>query len=164
FVLADQTAEHAAHARQSVISIETKLAEAALDRVARRDPARTQHFMTLRELQALSPAFEWRRYAEASEAPRFQALNVSVPDYVKAFVEEAFGAQAKTDMLKMVQDIKGAMRQDIDSAPWMSGETKRAAMVKLNAVVDRIGYPEKWRDYAAVRVERGDALGNLERA
>ena len=64
----------------------------------------------------------------------------------------------------MVQDIKDAMRQDIDAAPWMSGETKKAAMVKLEAVVDRIGYPDEWRDYSSIRVTRDDALGNLQRA
>jgi endothelin-converting enzyme/putative endopeptidase len=237
FVLAGQSPEHSAHASQSVMSVETKLAEAALDRVKRRDPAQTQHPMTLRDLQAISPAFDWKRYTEASEAPKFQALNVSVPEYVsafsrliasapvdelkdylrwhvinvsaemlptklaeadfdffsrtlsgqqqreprwrrcvtqtdqrlgealgKAFVDEAFGPQAKADTLKMVQDIKSAMRQDIDAAPWMSGETKKAAMVKLDAVVDRIGYPEKWRDYSAIRVTREDALGNMQRA
>jgi putative endopeptidase len=237
FLLAKQSPEHAAHASQAVLALETKLAEGALDRVKRRDPAQTQHQMTLRELQAMSPAFDWKRYVEASEAPKFQALNVSVPEYVsafsrlvtstpvddlkdylrwhlinssaemlpkkiadenfdffsrtlagqqepaprwrrcvaqtdqrlgealgKAFVEEAFGPQAKADTLKMVQDIKQAMRQDIDAAAWMSGETKKAALVKLNAVVDRIGYPEKWRDYSAIRVTRDDALGNLQRA
>ena len=64
----------------------------------------------------------------------------------------------------MVQDIKNAMRQDIDAAPWMSGETKKAAMVKLEAVVDRIGYPDEWRDYSSIRVTRDDALGNRQRA
>ena len=57
-------------------------------------------------------------------------------------------------MLQMVQDIKGAMRQDIDAAPWMSGETKKAAMAKLEAVVDRIGYPDTWRDYSSIRVAK----------
>ena len=46
----------------------------------------------------------------------------------------------------------------------MSGETKKAAMVKLNAVVDRIGYPDEWRDYSSIRVTRDDALGNRQRA
>ena len=78
----------------------------------------------------------------------------------KAFVEETFSPKAKADTLQMVQDIKNAMRQDIDSAPWMSGETKKAAMVKLEAVVDRIGYPDEWRDYSSIRVTRDDALGN----
>jgi endothelin-converting enzyme/putative endopeptidase len=55
------------------------------------------------------------------------------------------------------------MKQDIAAAPWMSEETKRAAEAKLNAVADRIGYPEKWRDYSSVRIGRDDALGNLQR-
>ena len=42
----------------------------------------------------------------------------------------------------MVEDIKNAMRQDIDAAPWMSDETKKAALAKLERVVDRIGYPD----------------------
>ena len=63
----------------------------------------------------------------------------------------------------MVQDIKAAMRQDIDAAPWMSGETKKAAMVKLEAVVDRIGYPDAWRDYSSIRITKDDALGNQQR-
>ena len=56
------------------------------------------------------------------------------------------------------------MRQDIDAAPWMSSETKKAAMVKLEAVVDRIGYPDEWRDYSSIRVTRDEALGNRQRA
>src|SRR5262249_25540342 len=82
----------------------------------------------------------------------------------KAFVEETFSPQAKADTLSMVQDIRNAMRQDIDGLPWMSGETKKQAMTKLAAVVDRIGYPDTWRDYSSVRIARDDALGNLQRA
>ena len=50
-----------------------------------------------------------------------------------------------------------------ESAPWMSGETKKAAMAKLEAVVDRIGYPDTWRDYSSIRVTRDEALGNRQR-
>jgi putative endopeptidase len=82
----------------------------------------------------------------------------------RAFVEEAFGAQAKANMLKMVQDIKDAMRLDIDEATWMDRETKAAAQLKLKAVIDRIGYPESWRDYSGVEISRTDALANLRRA
>jgi endothelin-converting enzyme/putative endopeptidase len=99
----------------------------------------------------------WRRCVAQTDEFLGEALG-------KAFVEEAFGPRAKADMLQMVQDIKGAMRQDIDAAPWMSGETKKAAMVKLEAVVDRIGYPDGWRDYSSIRVTRDEALGNRQRA
>jgi endothelin-converting enzyme/putative endopeptidase len=235
--LSGEPAEQAAVDAKAVLSIETALATAMLDRVKRRDPAATQHRMTINELQALSPNFSWRKYAAASEAPPLPTINVSVPDYLralnrlisasamndlkayvrwqlvhqsadllpkafadadfdffsrtlagqqeqqprwrrcvtqtderlgealgKAFVEETFSPKAKADTLQMVQDIKNAMRQDIDSAPWMSGETKKAAMVKLEAVVDRIGYPDEWRDYSSIRVTRDDALGNRQRA
>jgi endothelin-converting enzyme/putative endopeptidase len=67
-------------------------------------------------------------------------------------------------MLKMVRGIKAAMKEDIDTAPWMSEQTKTAANLKLAAVVDRIGYPDKWRDYRALVVARDDALGNMQRA
>jgi predicted metalloendopeptidase len=237
FALAGATADKAAADAKAVLAIETALATASLDRVKRRDPAATHHPMGLNELQRMTPNFSWRKYATAAEAPKFQVINVAVPDYVKAldrliaeapfadlkaylrwqllheaadllpkafadadfdffsrtlagqpeqpprwrrcvtqtdqqlgealgkaFVEETFGPQAKADMLQMVQDIKGAMRQDIDAAPWMSGETKKAAMVKLDAVVDRIGYPETWRDYSSIRVTRDEALGNRQRA
>jgi putative endopeptidase len=103
------------------------------------------------------PEPRWRQCVTATDRRLGEALG-------KAFVEEAFSAQAKADMLKMVQDIKSAMRQDIDGLPWMSGETKKAAMGKLEAVVDRIGYPDAWRDYSAVRVAKDDALGNEQRA
>jgi endothelin-converting enzyme/putative endopeptidase len=235
--LSGEPAEQAAVDAKAVLSIETALATAMLDRVKRRDPAATQHRMTINELQALSPNFSWRKYAAASEAPPLPTINVSVPDYLralnrlisasamndlkayvrwqlvhqsadllpkafadadfdffsrvlagqqeqqprwrrcvtqtddrlgealgKAFVEETFSPKAKADTLQMVQDIKNAMRQDIDAAPWMSGETKKAAMVKLEAVVDRIGYPDEWRDYSSVRVTRDEALGNRQRA
>jgi endothelin-converting enzyme/putative endopeptidase len=82
----------------------------------------------------------------------------------QAFVEEAFGARGKDEMLKMVRRIKDAMKREIEEAPWMSKETKAAAQGKLAAVIDRIGYPETWRDYRAVRISRTDALGNLQRA
>ena len=103
-----------------------------------------------------APAPRWRDCLTDVDQELGEALG-------KAFVEEAFGPRAKADMLKMVQDIKEAMRRDIDASPWMSADTKQAAKVKLDAVVDRIGYPDKWRDYASVRVSRGDALGNRQR-
>jgi endothelin-converting enzyme/putative endopeptidase len=82
----------------------------------------------------------------------------------RAFVVEAFPAQAKADILRMVQDIKAAMKRDIDEASWMAADTKTAAHLKLEQVTDRIGYPETWRDYSNLEVSRTDALGNLQRS
>jgi len=98
----------------------------------------------------------WQRCVTQTDEQLGEALG-------KAFVDEAFGPAAKADTLKMVEGIKAAMKQDIAAASWMNEETKRAAEVKLNAVADRIGYPEKWRDYSSIRIGRDDALGNLQR-
>jgi putative endopeptidase len=99
----------------------------------------------------------WRECIEDTDQQLGEALG-------KAFVQEAFGAGAKADMLKMVQDIKSAMKRDIDDAAWMNRETKAAASLKLTAVLDRIGYPDEWRDYSALRVSPTDPIGNLQRA
>jgi putative endopeptidase len=99
----------------------------------------------------------WQRCVTQTDEQLGEALG-------KAFVDEAFGPAAKADTLKMVEGIKAAMKQDIDAASWMSEETKRAAEVKLNAVANRIGYPDKWLDYSSVKIERDDALGNLHRS
>jgi putative endopeptidase len=82
--LAGALPDKAAADARAVLAVETALATAALDRVTRRDPAATDHMMTLNALQAMTPSFSWRKYATAAAVPRFQAINVSVPDYVKA--------------------------------------------------------------------------------
>ena len=82
----------------------------------------------------------------------------------KAFVEETFSAQSKTDTLTMVRGIKAVMAADIDTASWLSIKTKSYAKAKLAAIVDRIGYPNRWRNYSVLRITRNDAVGNLQRA
>ena len=98
----------------------------------------------------------WQRCVTATDARLGEALG-------KAFIDDAFGAAARKDTLAMVRGIEAAMKKDIDEAAWMSEETKRAAHAKLAAVVDRIGYPDKWKDYSSVRIDRTDALGNRQR-
>src|ERR1700681_3459527 len=81
--LAGATPEVAAKQAQAVMALETALAKASLDRVARRDPAKVYHKMTLRELDALGSGFAWTRFFKAAGAPGLQSLNVDVPDYIK---------------------------------------------------------------------------------
>jgi len=104
-----------------------------------------------------APEPRWRRCVNQTDRHLGEALG-------KSFVDVTFSEQAKTDATRMVEDIKNAMRQNIDGLPWMSGETKKAAMAKLGAVEDRIGYPDHWKDYGSLRVTKDDALGNVERA
>ena len=76
FTLAGATPEQAAADAVAVLSLETALATAQMDRVQRREPKNTLHTMSLNELQAMTPNFSWRKYAAAAEAPKFQVLNV----------------------------------------------------------------------------------------
>jgi putative endopeptidase len=80
------------------------------------------------------------------------------------YVRTAFGAAAKDRTLKMVTEIESEMAKDIQSISWMSDETKKQALAKLHGVANKIGYPDKWRDYSSVRIVRGDLVGDEERA
>ena len=79
------------------------------------------------------------------------------------YVELTFGAEGKQRTLTMVKAIEQSMAQDIKALDWMSPATKDQAMTKLAAIVNKIGYPDKWKDYSPASTDRGDALGNLFR-
>ena len=64
----------------------------------------------------------------------------------------------------MVKEIEQAMERDIDELSWMSAETKQKALEKLHALANKIGYPDKWRDYSALTIARDDEMGNVLRA
>ena len=99
----------------------------------------------------------WKRCVQYTDGDLGEALG-------QAFVKEKFGPEAKADTLKMVHEIEAALEKDLNTLTWMTDATKREAMTKLHAVADKIGYPDNWRDYSALRVARGDALGNSQRA
>jgi len=63
-----------------------------------------------------------------------------------------------------VAALEKALAEDITGLPWMGEETKKAALIKLQAITNRIGYPDTWRDYASLTIVRGDAMGNSRRA
>jgi endothelin-converting enzyme/putative endopeptidase len=79
-------------------------------------------------------------------------------------VARTFGPPIKDATLNMTRQIEQAMREEIEGLAWMSASTKRQALAKLDAIVNKIGYPDHWRDYSNVRVERGDYYGNAKRA
>src|SRR5262249_13387184 len=84
FVLLGEPQEQAAKDADSVLALETELAKATLDRVSRRDPNKLYHRMTREELAALTPAFSWSPFLTALDAPSFQVVNVTEPDFLKA--------------------------------------------------------------------------------
>ncbi len=227
-----------AHAKAATImAIETVLARASLDRVQHRDPAKVYHQMTVEQLAASTPSFDWSLYLRSIGAPHVKTVNVAVPEFFtaldqqiqqrsleewktyltwhllrtsapmlpaafvdenfafygkaltgasqlpprwrrcveatdrslgealgKRFVGETFGADGKTRALAMVRALEKALQQDIRDLPWMSEPTRRQAQVKREAIAEKIGYPDRWRDYSGLEVVRGDALGNVLRS
>jgi putative endopeptidase len=209
----------------AILAIETALAKASLDRVARRDPNLMHHKMSLADLQALTPAFNFAQYLQGRRSPAFDKLNVSVPDFFKSlngtltgtslddlksyllwhyvsayapdlskpfveanfdfygryltgakelqprwkrcvdatdrglgealgreYVAKAFAGQSKQKTRQLVDTIEREMAVDIDSLTWMSNATKQQALAKLKGVTNKIGYPDRWRDYSSVKV------------
>ncbi len=110
---------------------------------------------TLRGQQELQP--RWKRCTRAVDSDLGEALG-------QAYVDKYFSPEAKQKALKIVKEIQVAMQQDINGLPWMSPATKQQALAKLHGMANKIGYPDKWRDYGKLEIVRGDELGNVERA
>jgi len=236
-LLGDDAAKSAAEA-QTVMAIETKLAEASLTRVEMRDPAHIYHRMTVAQVKELAPAFDWEGYMKKLGVPQGVDVNVETPDFFtkavnpmlssvpitdwqtylrwhvinntapalsSAFVDEdfnfkgkvlqgakenlprwkrcvggtdrvlgeavgevwvkkAFPPSAKARALDMVRNLEAALKDDIGTLSWMSAETKKQAIAKLDAFLNKIGYPDKWRDYSALEIDRGPYVINRARA
>ena len=99
----------------------------------------------------------WKRCVQSTDNALGEALG-------QVYVAQEFPGTSKAATVQMVRDIEGAMDQDITTLDWMSPETKVRAKEKLRAVANKIGYPDKWRDYSTLQVIPGDALGNYVRA
>jgi len=101
--------------------------------------------------------------------PRWKRCTEYVDDYLgealgQAYVEKYFSRKAKEQALTIVTEIRGAMEQDINTLTWMSAASKQQALAKLQAMANKIGYPDRWRDYSNLEIARGDNFGNVERA
>ena len=110
---------------------------------------------TLTGAQELEP--RWKRCVGYVDNDLGEALG-------QAYVERTFSPEAKQRAQKMVKEIEDAMGRDIESLPWMTATTKQHALEKLRTVANKIGYPDKWRDYSALTIARDDEMGNVLRA
>jgi putative endopeptidase len=110
---------------------------------------------TLTGAQQLRP--RWKRCVQMTDGELGEAIG-------KRYVDETFGKEGKQRTLEMVNEIEREMGKDIQALTWMSPETKKQALVKLRAVTNKIGYPDKWRDYSPLEIIKGDYLGNMYRA
>ena len=80
------------------------------------------------------------------------------------YVAKYFPASAKADVETMIKHFGTSLSNLIDKASWMSASTKKEAHAKLNAFGAKIGYPDKWKDYASLKIDRGDLVGNVVRS
>jgi|SRR5688572_25032638 len=235
-LLGDDAAKADAQA-QVVLKIETELATNSLDRVARRDLTKQYNKMTVTELAAVTPDFDWNAYLKALNAPKFTDINMSHPVFFKGlnamlgrvsldnwktylrwhlvhdaadalssnfvnenfsfygttlngtkellprwrrcvvatdqtlgellgqvYVKKAFPPEAKARMKELVNNLVAALRDNINTLDWMSEPTQKQAIAKLESFAVKIGYPDKWRDYSTLKIDRKSYTDNLIRA
>ncbi len=221
----------------TIMRIETALAKASLTQVEQRDPHNLFHKMDRKQLQALTPDFDWNVYLTRIGIPDVKTFNVTQPKFYEEverqiqseslqdlklylrwhvisanasylsspfvkqnfdfyghtlrgveqmparwkrcvrqvdnqlgealgqeFVSRTFTTKTKQDTVEMTRLIEQAMEDDIKQLTWMGPETKKQALEKLHAIVNKVGYPERWRDYSSVNVRRNDYFGNVHRA
>jgi predicted metalloendopeptidase len=110
----------------------------------------------------------WQRTLTGVAQPRprqfrcVQAVDRGLGDLLgQKYIELAFGADAKAQIAQLVDNLEKAMAEDIRNLPWMGEETRKAAIAKLNAITNNVGYPKKWRDYGSVAISRDDYYGNF---
>ncbi len=99
----------------------------------------------------------WKRCVEATDGLLGEALG-------RKYVEEHFPPEAKLRAQQMVKNILLAMKETVEGLPWMGPETKKKALEKLATFNPKIGYPEKWKDYGSVKVDRSAFWQNVAAA
>ncbi|HEY4218749.1 MAG TPA: M13 family metallopeptidase [Gemmatimonadaceae bacterium] len=237
FTLAGASASTAHADALKVLALETELAKASLERVARRDPAATDHQMTLAQLHTSTPNIDWTSYfhdvglsvpvnkvnvaepaffkrlndlmlrtpisdwraylryhALADAAPwlsapfvqenfaftsKFSGAKALLPRWKRclqvtdgtigealgqAYVAKTFPPSARARAKAVIDDIRAAFGQRVQALDWMSPATKQQALHKLAVMGEKVGYPEKWRDYSKLETVDGPFIDNLDRA
>ena len=109
----------------------------------------------LRGLEQMPP--RWKRCVRRVDGDIGEALG-------QVFVAKTFAPSTKESALKMTKGIEAAMESESKQLPWMGDATKQKALEKLHGIVNKIGYPDKWRDYSSIKIAPGDYFGNVERA
>ncbi len=110
---------------------------------------------SLRGVEQMQP--RWKRCVQLVDHSLGEALG-------QVFVEKTFTPETKARAVSMTKEVEDAMQSEIETLTWMSPATKKQALAKLHGVRNKIGYPDKWRDYSSVEIRRDDFLGDMERA
>jgi len=99
----------------------------------------------------------WKRVLEATDQELGEALG-------QLYVARAFSPEAKTQARALVANLIAALRDRLTALDWIEEPTRRQALRKLDAIVVKIGYPDKWRDISRLLVDRGSYVGNVMQA
>jgi len=99
----------------------------------------------------------WRRCVRWTDRDLGEVLG-------QVFVAKTFTPETKARTVAMTKEIELAMENDLKQLPWMGDETRKRALEKLHSIVNKIGYPDKWRDYSALTISPTDFGGNVLRA
>jgi putative endopeptidase len=110
---------------------------------------------TLRGIPSMPP--RWKTCTRAVDRNLGEALG-------QEFVKRTFTAETKAKTQVMTEQVEAAMKHEIENLDWMSPETRQEALRKLHAIRNKVGYPDRWRDYSALEVKAGDYFGNASRA
>jgi putative endopeptidase len=105
-----------------------------------------------------TPSPRWKRAANIMDGAMGEALG-------KAYVETEFPPSSKARMVELVNNLRAALKERIETRPWMGAATRKQALVKLDAILQKIGYPDKWLDYTSLKIESQEpAFAGLRRA
>jgi putative endopeptidase len=96
----------------------------------------------------------WKHCVRATEGALGEAVG-------QAFVVRTFGEEGKARSRALIAGIEAAMKKDLDAVPWMDDATRQAAHRKLEKVTNKVGYPDRWRDYDALQVDRKSLFRSL---
>lgn len=95
----------------------------------------------------------WKRCVSATDRALGEALG-------EVYVQKAFPPAAKARALEMVHNLEATLKDDLNSLSWMGEATRKQAIIKLDAFLNKIGYPDKWRDYSKLLLERDSYIVN----
>ncbi len=99
----------------------------------------------------------WKRCVAGTDRVLGEALG-------EVYVKKAFPPAAKARAVEMVRNLEAALKSDIGTLSWMGDATRKQAIVKLDAFLNKIGYPDKWRDYSSMQIDRNSYVANRFRA
>jgi len=235
--LSGESNEAAQVGAQSVLRLETLLAQASLQQIKLRNPYASYHKIPVTGLAKYTGDLDWHGFFAALGTPAFTEINLAHPDFYQGFatqlkqtpisdwqaylrwnlvhdaapylsepfvkenfsfygtaltgvkemkprwkrvvavtdadigealgqlyVAEYFPPEAKARVLKLVADLRAALRDRLQQLEWMDEATRAKAVAKLDAYSVKMGYPDKWKDYSSVKITRGSYLANVHAA